>query len=172
MMLLGKIYKIDEYDGCCNAIVIVEAGFQSDVYVLRVPLGRLHEKLVVGSSVLFTGRSVRRDEFKYVTVDTIIRQEFKSCEICKLPLTSENCFLNHDREVERLEGHWRLIHKEYSRGYLKTFFQKELFVLPTKMSCNSWLYDVFDDINQGDLVSLAGWRSKKDITLVFCRKVE
>ena len=138
MMLLGKIYKIDEYDGCCNAIVIVEAGFQSDVYVLRVPLGRLHEKLVVGSSVLFTGRSVRRDEFKYVTVDTIIRQEFKSCEICKLPLTSENCFLNHDREVERLEGHWRLIHKEYSRGYLKTFFQKELFVLPTKMSCNSW----------------------------------
>ena len=172
MLLQGTIYDITERETYTRLVVVTEVGFQSDVYVFRVNPEKLQDDLKVGVGVLLTGSYTTHDGFKRFVLDSITGYQFKSCAVCKLPLTSEQCTTKHDGEVSRLEGRWTVLHKNYCRGYMELFFEKDGMVFPTSIPNKSWLYSVLDNIEEGDLVEMDGWRQKVKINVTFCRKVD
>jgi hypothetical protein len=171
MLLQGTIYDITEREKYTRIVVVVETGFQSDVYLFRVT-AELQDEIELGAGVLLSGNYTTRDGCRRFVLESIIRCEFKSCDICKLPLTAEQCVLKHNNEIQRLKGKWIVLYKNYSRGYLEFFLQKDDMVFPITIASKSWLYNLLDDITQDDVVEIEGWRHKDKTILTACGKVD
>ena len=99
MLLQGTLYDVCKLEKYTRLVICVEVGFQSNIYLLRVKSEKLTEDFEVGASVLVTGKYVSSDDCKRFHLDSISKFQFKSCPTCKLPLTSEECLVNHDKEI-------------------------------------------------------------------------
>ena len=171
MLLQGTIHDIAEREKYTRIVVVKELGFQSDIYLLRVNPEILQDKLEVGCGVLITGKYTSYDGCKRFALDSIMKCDFKSCGVCKLPLTSRQCVMKHDGDIKRIKGQWTVLFKNFSGGSLDLFLQNDNMVFPVSISSKSWLYHVLDEINQGEIVEIDGWRQKDKVNLTLCRKV-
>ncbi len=172
MLLQGTLYDVCILEAHTRLVICVETGFQSNIYLLRVKSEKLTENFEVGASVLVTGKYVTSDGCKRFHLDSISKFQFKSCPVCKLPLTSEECLMSHDKEITRVTGQWEILNKYYSRSCIELFLTKDKMVFSVKVSSDYWLYSEVDIMCRGDLVHIDAWREKDKSRLIFCRKVD
>ena len=172
MLLQGVICDITEREKYTKMVVAVESGYESKIYLFRVDPEKLQETFRVGACVLLCGKYSMRDNCKRFILDSIVNFEFRSCELCKLPLSSERCFMDHNKEIVRVTGQWEILQKIYTRGNIELFLHRDGLVFSVSVSNNSWLYPVVGDICRGDFVIIDGWRQREKSKLIFCRKIE
>ena len=172
MLLQGTLYDVCKLEKYTRLVICVEVGFQSNIYLLRVKSEKLTEDFEVGASVLVTGKYVSSDDCKRFHLDSISKFQFKSCPTCKLPLTSEECLVNHDKEITRVTGQWEILNKYYSRSCIELFLTMDNMIFSVKVSSDYWLYSEVDNMCRGDLVQIDAWREKDKSKLMFCRKVD
>ena len=172
MLLQGTLYDVCALEKSTRLVICVETGFQSNIYLLRVKSEKLLEDFEVGASVLVTGKYVTMDDCKRFHLDSISKFEFKSCPKCKLPLTSEECLMNHDKEITRVTGQWDILNKYYSRSCIELFLHRRGMVFSVSVPSNFWLYSKIDNMCPGDLVDIDAWREKDKSKLMFCRKAD
>lgn len=171
MPFQGVVYEISERENYTRVVAVVEVGYESNVYNLRIYDRRTADTLEVGDCVLFTGGYVTRDGLKQFVLDSMVKKDFKSCGVCKLPLTWDSCLLKHNVGVERLTGCWKVVHTDFSRGRLNTFFERADFVFSVSTCNKMWTHKILKNLVIGDLVDLIGWRDRDKVDLTFAKPV-
>ena len=172
MLLQGTLYDVCALETQTRLVICVETGFQSNIYILKAKSEKLLEDFEVGASVLVTGNYVTRDGCKRFHLDSISKFDFKSCATCKLPLTSEECLMNHDKEITRVTGQWEILNKSYSRSCIELFLHKNGMVFSVSVSSGFWLYSKIDNMCRGDIISIDAWRERDKSKLMFCQKAD
>ena len=122
MTFLGKVLQIDEQEHYFRVTTSVETGYNTDIYSLRVSFDKMIPDLIVGHKILFTGRRRKRDDIEKFYLESIRKQDYSSCLECGFPLTSYMCFIKHDKEAQKFQGDWIIVHKMMSPPYIKMFF--------------------------------------------------
>ena len=79
MMFLGKVLQIDEREQYFKTAVAVETGYNTDIYVLRIPFNKMIDGLTVGHKILFTGQRRKRGDVEKFHLESIRRQDYSSC---------------------------------------------------------------------------------------------
>ena len=171
MTFLGQVLKIDEREHYFKVIVAVETGYNADVYTLRVSFDKMVPSLITGHKVLFTGHSKQRDGIKQFHLESLVRRDFSSCTKCGFPLTSYVCLIKHDVEAQSFDGVWTIVHKVNSGGHVKLFFEQGNFVFAAVSSPQLWVHEVFLGLQEGDTVTLEGWRYKQKTSLKYIEKL-
>lgn len=172
MIFLGQVLYLAERPNYRKIVVGVECGYHVDCYTLRVGAedGTIPE-LEVGDKIIFTGYSMDRAGLEQFHVESMMKKNFVSCQVCELPLTSNTCILKHDKEAQKLVGQWKIVHKVLSKGCIKLFFEQGRFVFAAVAQPSQWTHSVFRGLNENDQVKLEGWRFQQRTSLKFIEKI-
>ena len=127
--------------------------------------------LCVGDQVLFSGYYTSKGKDKQFHLETILKHSFAQCSECHLPLTSNKCFIKHDKEAQKLDGGWRVVHKIERGGDIKVFFEKGHFVFAAVATPKLWYHDLFKKLCDNDKVSIEGWRYKQQTSIKTIFKI-
>ena len=172
MMFLGKVLQIDEREQYFKTAVAVETGYNTDIYVLRIPFNKMIDGLTVGHKILFTGQRRKRDDVEKFHLESIRRQDYSSCLECGFPLSSFICLIRHDKEAQKFHGTWKIVHKMLSPPYIKMFFlQGSNFVFAAVSQPKQWIHEKFEQLEEGDTVKVEGWRYKTKTSIGFIEKL-
>lgn len=172
MTFLGKVLQIDEREHYFRAVSAVETGYNTDIYILRIPKEKMIDDLGVGHKILFTGARKLRGGVEKFCLESIKRQEFSSCLECGFPLASFTCLIRHDKEAQKFQGTWTIVHKMISPPYIKMFFlQGSNFVFAAVSQPKKWIHEQFQLLEEGDRVKIEGWRYKLKTSIGFIEKL-
>lgn len=172
MIFLGKVCEFSPRENYTRVVVVVEIGYQSEVYVLRINTQHKLCGLTVGDCVAFTGAFIRRDGVKHFALDWIVKQKFEVCGLCRLPKTTPVCPINHSQqEVQLVFGQWKLIHRTYSRGYLNVVLENDSYILTFSSSTRLWFHKILDQLKTGQSIDVLGWKRKDKTDLIFIENV-
>ena len=167
-MYLGQVFEILSRGHYDRVVIAVDNGYQSELFVLRFDIKDKLGCLEVGDQVAFAGSFVHRDGVKRYALDFIIKQDFKTCEVCRLPSSSADCLMNHqNREAELLSGKWRLIHKNNARGRLNILLEKDGHVIAFSSTSKIWFHTTLESVKVDTLVNILGWRKRDELDLIF-----
>ena len=125
MAFLGRMLQVDDNEYYYKVAIGVETGYNTDVYSMSIPHTMLKVKPVAGDKVAFTGRRAMGDGRTKFLLDSIKYQEFTSCITCGFPLNSLTCVIRHDKEAQKFDGEWEIVHKMERSGNIKMFFLKK-----------------------------------------------
>ena len=129
-MLLGEVLNKIQKKSYFKLFIGVETGYNIDFYTIRVRNYHTIKDLDVGDQVLFSGHYITKRNIRQFKLDFIRKQTFIQCVVCHIPLTSNACFIKHDKEAQKICGEWRVVHKIQRDGCIKVFFEKKkLFLL-------------------------------------------
>ena len=172
MIFLGQVLHLAERPNYRKIVVGVECGYHVDCYTLRVGAedGTIPE-LEVGDKIIFTGYSTSRAGLEQFHVESMMKKDFVSCQVCELPLTSNTCLFKHDKEAQKLAGQWKIVHKVLSKGCIKLFFEQGRYVFAAVAPPSLWTHSVFRGLNENDQVKLEGWRFQQRTSLKFIEKI-
>ncbi|MCP3678833.1 MAG: hypothetical protein GY782_00460 [Gammaproteobacteria bacterium] len=172
MTFLGKVLQIDEREHYFKIAAAVETGYNTDIYFLRIPNDKMIDDLAVGHKILFTGHRQKRDDVEKFCLESVKRQDYSSCMECGFPLTSFTCLIRHDKEAQKFQGEWTIVHKMISPPYIKMFFlQGSNFVFAAVSQPKRWIHEKFQQLEEGDKVRVEGWRYKQRTSLGFIEKL-
>ena len=172
MIYLGKVLEIAKRTLHYKITTAVECGYHVDCYTLRVGDSNMINDLQVGEKIIFTGRWVTKDGDEVFKTESIMKRDFLECTECGLPLSSNTCFLKHDKEAQKLSGQWTIVHKIKSGGYIKIFFGHKHYVFAAVSFSKLWIHSQFQTLAEGDFVELEGWRYKQRTTIKYVNKIE
>ena len=173
MTFLGKVLQIDEREQYFKVTAAVETGYNTDIYVLRISLDKIIPDLVVGHKILFTGHRKKKDDIERFYLESIRKQDYSSCLECGYPLTSYTCLIKHDKEAQKFQGEWTIVHKMISPPYIKMFFlQGSNFVFAAVSHPKQWIHEKFLQLEEGDKVNVQGWRYKSKTSIGFIEKID
>ena len=163
MIFLGKVLSIVERPTYHKLVVGVECGYHIECYTLRITNDRIID-LSVDDKVGFTAYSMSRDGKNQFHVESLLKINFASCDVCNLPLTSNVCLMRHDTEAQKLSGQWKVVHKIESNGCIKVFFEQGHFVFAGVSTIDRWFHSIFQNLNKYDTVTIEGWRYQRNTT--------
>lgn len=171
-MLLGQITQKSYKESYTKLIVAVETGYNVDIYTLRTRNHLAVNDIDVDDQVLFTGRIVTKGEASQFQLQLIMKHGFKQCPMCHIPIiTSELCLIKHDKEAQKLEGEWRVVHMIFHGNSIKIFYEKGHFVFAVVATPMHWYYKLFRNLRDGDTVTIEGWRYKQKTSIKYIQKV-
>ena len=159
--LLHKIQKKSYY----KLSVGVETGYNVDLYTIRVRNYLNVNDLRIGDQVLFSGQYVSKKNIRQFQLHFITIHPFRQCSECHIPLTSNVCFIKHDKEAQKLNGEWGVIHKIQRDGNVKVFFERDHFVFAAVATPTHWYYQLFRRLKDKDNVIIEGWRYKQKTSI-------
>lgn len=153
--MLQKTYK----ETYVKVILGVETGYNINLYTIRTANHLMFDNINVEDQVLFSGQFIpKRNSF---TLFFIMKHTFRQCPECLIPLTSDLCFIKHDKEAQKLEGQWRVVHKLYRDENFKVWFEKGHFVFGAVATPKHWYYKLFRKLKDNDTVTIGGWRYRQ-----------
>lgn len=169
-MFLGQLIQKTYKDTYVKLIVGVETGYNVNIYTLRTRNHLSVENIDVDDQVLFAGRYISKGQARQYQLHFIMKHTFRLCPECCIPLTSDLCFIKHDKEAQKLEGEWRVVHKIFRGDDFKVFFEKEHFVFAAVASPKHWYFKLFRNLKENDIVSIRGWRYKQRTSFTSIKK--
>ena len=172
MMLQGEVLFLINRQSYYKVVIGVETGYNVDLYTTRIKDFLIIKDLLVGDKVLFTGYTISKEGSTQFHLDSIVKRTFDSCLECELPLTSNQCIIQHDKEAQKLEGEWTVVHKRESDGNIKIFFEQHHFVFAAVSTATHWYHILFADLQDGDIVTVKGWRYKQRTSIKLIDKLE
>ena len=159
--MLHKVQKKTYY----KLFVGVETGYNIDIYTIRVRNYLIVKDLCVGDQVLFSGHYISKNNIQQFQLHFIVKHSFRQCSDCYIPLTSNVCFIKHDKEAQKLNGDWRVVHKIRRDGNIKVFFEQDHFVFAAVATSTHWFYRLFRRLKDKDSVIIEGWRYKQKTSI-------
>ena len=172
MTFLGKVLQIDEREQYFKVIASVETGYNTDIYILRISLDKMIPDLDVGHKILFTGHRKKKHDVENFYLESIRKQDYSSCLECGFPLTATTCLIKHDKEAQKFQGEWTIVHKMISPPYIKMFFlQGSNYVFAAVSHPKRWIHEKFQLLEEGDKVRVEGWRYNKKTSIGFIEKL-
>ena len=170
-MYLGQILLLQEREHNIKLIIGVERGYETQYIPIRTKNKMMLHGLKERDKVAFTGIVIRRDKKSVFELESIIQKDFESCNVCDLPKTSTRCISKHDKEAQRLQGQWTIVHKIENETCIKIFFDKANFVFAAVATPAHWFHHIFKNLLIGDEVELEGWRYKTRTSLRYLKDV-
>ena len=164
-MFLGVLVHKVRKSSYLKIIVAVETGYNVDLYTIRTRNYDIIEGIETGDQVLFSGEFKINNNSSYFILHYILKHSFSECPECSFPLTSNTCLINHDKEAQKLEGEWRVVHKRVQHGVIKVFFERANFVFAAVSLKKHWYNRIFKNLRNGDYIDIKGWRYKKKTTI-------
>ena len=98
-MFLGQLLHKVQKKNYHKLIVEVETGYNVDFYTIRVRNYLIVKDLRIGNQVLFSGQYVSKKNVRQFQLQSIRIHPFRQCSECYFPLTSNLCFIKHDKEA-------------------------------------------------------------------------
>ena len=171
-MLLGEVLNKIQKKSYFKLFIGVETGYNIDFYTIRVRNYHTIKDLDVGDQVLFSGHYITKRNIRQFKLDFIRKQTFIQCVVCHIPLTSNACFIKHDKEAQKICGEWRVVHKIQRDGCIKVFFEKKNFVFAAVATSKCWFYPLFKKLKDNVEVVIRGWRYKQKtcIKTIYMKK--
>ena len=164
-MFLGQLLHIAQRRTYHKLTIGVETGYNIDLYTIRVRNYLMIKDLYVGDQVLFSGFYISKGRYSEFHLETIVKHTFRECSECNLPLTSNSCLINHDKEAQKLYGEWRVVHKIIREGNIKVFFEKGHYVFAAVATTNHWFRHLFRKLTDNDRVAIEGWRYRQKTSI-------
>ena len=159
-MFLGQLLHREQKKTYYKLIVGVETGYNVDFYTIRIRNYHNVKELCVGDQILFSGQYVTKRNLRQFQLHFITVHPFRQCSECLIPLTSNECFIKHDKEAQKLNGEWKVVHKFQRDGNINVFFEKDHFVFAAVATPSHWFYELFIKFADNDNVIVDGWRYK------------
>lgn len=169
-MFLGVLVQKVQKKTYQKLTIGVETGYNVDFYTLRTRNYTMIENVNVGDKVFFSGHFTNKKHSSSFILRDIGKSEFTQCSDCNLPLTSNTCLMKHDKDAQKLNGEWRVVHKIVRGGNIKVFFKKTHFVFAAVASTKQWYYCVFKKLHDRDSVFINGWRYKNKTSITMITK--
>lgn len=164
-MFQGELLHKVQKKTYLKLIVGVETGYNVDFYTIRVRDPLTIKDICLSDQVLFSGQYIWKRNISQFQLHFIIKHSFRQCSECDLPLTSNTCVIRHDREAQKLNGEWRVVHKIQRDGNIKVFFEKSHFVFAAVATPEHWYHSLFKKLSNNDNVSISGWRYKQKTSI-------
>ena len=159
-MLFGVLVHRVQKKSYYKLTIGVETGYNVDLYTIRICNNS--PEISVGDQVAFDGYFITKDCFYLYHIN---KEKFPQCSECNVRPTSNECFIQHDKEAKKLDGEWCVVHKILREGVIKIFFEKEHFVFAAVATKKHWYYHIFEKLTDADSVSINGWRYKNNTSI-------
>lgn len=164
-MFLGQLLHKIHKKTYVKLFVGVESGYNTDTYVLRVRNLLVIKNILVGDQVLFAGQYISKKNIRQFQFHFIMKYGFSQCSECLIPLSSNVCFIKHDKEAQKLEGEWKVVHKVKRDRNIKVFFEKGHYVFAAVTTPKHWYYRIFRNLKDTDKVLIEGWRYRQKTSI-------
>ena len=110
----------------------------------------------IGDKLLVTGYCSSDNQF---VIESVLKFDFKECDICLKPLYCNKCIMQHDNRAYRLSNLWRVVHKRGTR----IFLEQNNYVISIYARKDDFYYDKVKSACVDDIFLVNGWQTETDL---------